>query len=332
MPRDCTAADCMHSWMWIARQQQPLVVNDEWTRWPSQALAALERDGLLQPGPPSDVITCCPIADIVWPSEDFLDRRPRACCPVCGPYPVEPETLSQKRANREALPRWLSRQLQLAGEPESLVCDHLWRLGRCNLGGRTAVVYLARRIDYVRPDSPVGQSLSSPAAVVVSLGPIARDWNKVAHAELASIVDWNGESFVCERDAIEALLPPRPKAVKAKVVRDVDRVATAIRKEIIRHLKDCVHHVRAQLDAGQPPTILPELTHPRLAKLCRTSESSIYRRLKESKELRGLLMQSGNLERVLELVAKGKLLRPSTSASKKVKEFRSDCVREVSDW
>ncbi len=295
-------------WLSLVEWDRMQIGPDRTECWPDSATQYFESQQLIEAAPAAGSLECPHCQDgesyAVVRHDHPLTGEPLAKvpCPVCGPVRIPLGNLRRWRLNWAGLVPLLTQGLRLRGQPQQIVPDRLWQLGKGYWSGRPATLFLGRGMH--RRDAV--QLLESVARFTNALILIPHRTPQTAlpHPVLTLdlVAEWRDGTLVFDEEFLAGQsTTPRTDAeklpTKSPPKKDGNRAAVRLRlkAELDAHARACRSHVQSALDFGRSPTLLPFPSFDTLAERCGTSKTTISRCLKDDEELQRMCQAARDL-------------------------------------
>ena len=295
-------------WLQLVEWDRMVIGPDRIVRWPESAAEFLGRQQLIEEAPAAGTLECPHCQDgegrTVLRHNHPLTGAPIAklLCPVCGPITIPLADLRRWRLSWSALVPVLIQGLQLRGQPQPIVTDRIWQLGKGYWSGRPTTLFLGRGMH--RQDALQLLETVARFTNALILIPHRTPQTPLPHPVLTLdlVAEWHdGElEFDGEFLAVQSTTPRTDVGklpTKSPPKKEGHRAAVRLRlkAELDAHVRACRGHVQSALDFGRSPTLLPFPSYDTLAERCGTSKATISRCLQDDAELRRMCQAARDL-------------------------------------
>lgn len=293
----------------------PLFAGDEMSLWKAGLAQSLVELGLLRPTKTASHVTCDTCGeDHKVGSITYPDGRTRffARCPENGRIEVDREQLRQWYVDFAPIFKALGDGLGVKAEPEEVVPNRVWKIGRAAIGGRSRVAWVARGVSWPKTADIVERLPKGKSAVLFLLGLPPENGllnlqpdSVIALCEVINLTDGR---LVYDRKAVDDQLSATSEASRKVPRKRATRATTidALQKQLTDHIISARDHVYATIQRKEAPALLPRPKQKELAARLGVPESAVSRALRDPEaHMLRLLWETAN---DIELVKK---FRPS---------------------
>ena len=303
-----TVVDPWTEWLRLVEWDRMQIGPGRTDCWPDSATEYFESQQLIEETPTAGSLECPYCQDgeghTILRHDHPLTGEPLAklLCPVCGPVRIPLADLRRWRLNWSALVPLLTQGLRLRGQPQQIVPDRLWQLGKGYWSGRPATLFLGRGMH--RHDATQLVETVARFTNALILIPHRTPQTPLPHPVLTLdlVAEWHDGALVFDEEFLAGQsTTPRTDAErsppKSPPKKEGHRAAVRLRlqAELDAHVRACRSHVQAALDCGRTPTLLPFPSFDNLAERCGTSKATISRCLQDDVELKRMCMAARDL-------------------------------------